>query len=156
MRKMAMWVVILGSMLCSEVLADQVSLKNGDRLTGTIIKYEGENLILKSEFAGEVKIQWDAVERISSAQPVYVTSKDGRLLLGTITTAEGVVEVQTGDAGKVALTKDTILLIRSKEEQAAYEAEVARQRQAVWSGSADAGLSAAYPQGWRRTERTAR
>ena len=143
MRKMAVWFVILGSMLCSEVLADQVSLKNGDRLTGVLIKYDGENLILKSEFAGEVKIQWDAVERITSAHPVYVTSKDGRVLVGTVTTAEGVVEVQTSDAGKVALTKDTILLIRSKEEQAAYEAEVARQRQAVWSGSADAGLSAA-------------
>src|SRR5918998_445152 len=98
MRKLAMWVVMLGSMLCSEVLADQVSLKNGDRLTGALIKYDGENLILKSEFAGEVKIQWDAVERISSAQPVYVTSKDGRVLISTITTAEGVVEVQTSDA----------------------------------------------------------
>ena len=143
MRKMAMWVVMLGSMLCSEVLADQISLKNGDRLSGDIIKYDGEKLILKSEFAGEVKIQWDAVERITSSRPFYVTSKDGRVLVGTVTTAEGVVEVQTSDAGKVALTKDTVLLIRSKEEQAAYEAYLDRQRQAVWSGSADAGLSAA-------------
>ena len=143
MRKMTMWVVILGSMLCSEVLADQVSLKNGDRLTGAIIKYDGENLILKSEFAGEVKIQWGAVERITSDSALHVISKDGRVLVGTVTTAEGVVEVQTSDAGKVAITKDTVLLIRSKEEQAAYEAELARQRRAVWSGSADAGLSAA-------------
>ena len=142
MRKMAMLVVMLGSMLCSEALADQVSLKNGDRLTGAIIKYDGENLILKSEFAGEVKIQWGAVERITSDHPVYVTSKDGRVIVGTITTAEGVVEVQTSDTGKVALTKETVTLIRSKEEQASYEAELARQRQAVWSGSADAGLSA--------------
>src|SRR5687767_4022631 len=135
MRKMAMWVVMIGSMLCSEVSADQVSLKNGDRLTGAIIKYDGENLILKSEFAGEVKIQWDAVERITSDRLVYVTAKDGRVLVGTVTTAEGVVEVETSGAGKVALTKDSVLLIRSKEEQAAYEAGVARQRQAVWSGS---------------------
>lgn len=143
MRKMAMWVVMLGSMLCSEALADQVTLKNGDRLTGAIMKYDGENLILKSEFAGEVKIQWQAIERITSDRPVYVISKDGRVLVGTVTTAEGLVEVQTSDAGKVALTMDTVLIIRSKEEQAAYEAELARQRRAVWSGSADAGLSAA-------------
>ena len=143
MRKMAMWVVMLGSMLCSDVLADQISLKNGDRLTGAIIRYEGESLILKSEFAGEVKIQWDAVERITSSSPMYVSSKDGRVLVGTVTAAEGVVEVQTSDAGKVALTKDTVLLIRSKEEQAAYEAELARKLLAVWSGSADAGLSMA-------------
>jgi putative salt-induced outer membrane protein YdiY len=142
MRTMAIWIVILGSMLCSEVLADQVSLKNGDRLTGAIIKYDGEKLILKSEFAGEVKIQWDAVERVTSDQPLYVTSKDGRVLVGTVTTTEGVIEVQTSAAGKVALAKDSIQLIRSKEEQAAYEAELTRQHQAVWSGSADAGLSA--------------
>jgi putative salt-induced outer membrane protein YdiY len=142
MRKMAMGVVMLGSMLCSEVFADQVTLKNGDRLTGAIIKYEGENLILKSVFAGEVKIQWEAVERITSASPLYVTSKDGRVLVGTVTTAEGVVEVHTSDAKKVALTKDSVLLIRSIEEQAAYQAELARKRRAVWSGSADAGLSA--------------
>jgi putative salt-induced outer membrane protein YdiY len=143
MRKMAIWVVMLVSMLCSEALADQISLKNGDRLTGVIIKYEGANLILKSEFAGEVKIQWDAVDRITSAGPVYVTSKDGRVLVGTVTTADGMIEVQTSDAGKVALAKDTVVLIRSREEQAAYEADLVRQRQAVWSGSADAGLSAA-------------
>lgn len=142
MRRMGVWVVMLGSMLCSEALADQVSLKNGDRLTGAIVKYDGENLILKSEFAGEVKIKWDAVERVTSARPVYVTSKDGRVLVGTVTSGEGVVEVQTSGAGKIALAKDAVLLIRSTEEQAAYEAEAARQRQAVWSGSADAGLSA--------------
>ena len=78
MRKVAMWVVMLGSMLCSEVLADQVSLKNGDRLTGAIIKYDGENLIFKSEFAGEVKIQWDAVEKITSDSPLYCSSDQQR------------------------------------------------------------------------------
>ncbi|MCA1621673.1 MAG: DUF481 domain-containing protein [Acidobacteria bacterium] len=142
MRKMAVWVVILGGVLCSEALADQVNLKNGDRLTGTIVKYDGENLVLKSVFAGEVKIQWDAVERVTSDHPLYVTSQDGRVLVGTVTAAEGVFEVQTSDAGKVALAKDAVRLIRSKEEQAAYEAELPRQQQAVWSGSADAGLSA--------------
>ncbi|MCA1630419.1 MAG: DUF481 domain-containing protein [Acidobacteria bacterium] len=142
MRKMAVWVVMLGGVLCSEVLADQVGLKNGDRLTGTVVKYDGENLIIKSEFAGEVRIRWDAVERVATNHPLYVTSKDGRVLVGTVTAAEGVFEVQTSDAGKIALTKDSIRLIRSKEEQAAYEAALDRQRRAVWSGSADAGLSA--------------
>ncbi len=100
-------------------------------MTGVVVKYDGENLILKSEFAGEVKIQWDAVKQIASDSPLYVTSKDGRVLVGPVTTAEGVIEVQTSDAGKVALAKDTIQLIRSKEEQAAYEAEQAQQRRAV-------------------------
>lgn len=143
MCKTAMWVVMIGSMLCSEALADQVSLKNGDRLTGAIIRYDGGNLIVKSEFAGEVKIQWDAVERITSDRPLYVTSKDGRVYIGTVKSAGGIVEVQTSNAGKVDLAKEIVLLIRSEEEHAAYEAALARQSQAVWGGSADAGLSAA-------------
>src|SRR5919199_28530 len=142
MRKTAVWVVMLVSVLCSEAWADQVSLKNGDRLTGELIKFEGDKLTLKSDLAGEVKIQWDAVERITSDRPVYVTSTDGRVLVGTLATTDGHIEVQTADAGKVALAKDAIQLIRSKEEQAAYEAESARQSRAAWNGSADAGLSA--------------
>lgn len=142
MRKTAVWVVMLVSVLCSEAWADQVGLKNGDRLTGALVKFEGDTLTLKSDLAGEVKIQWDAVERITSDRPVYVTSKDGRVLVGTLATTDGHIEVQTADAGKVALARDAIQLIRSKEEQAAYEAELARQRRAAWSGSADAGLSA--------------
>ena len=142
MRKTAVWVVMLGSMLCSEASADQVSLKNGDRLTGAVVRYDGESLVLKSEFAGEVKIRWDAVEGMASDGPLHVTSKDGRVLVGTVTASGGVVEVQTEDAGRVALARDAVQFIRSKEEQAAREAELERQRRAVWSGSADAGLSA--------------
>ncbi len=44
-------------MLCffaGSVMADQVTLKNGDRLTGTIVKSNGKTLLIKTEFAGEV------------------------------------------------------------------------------------------------------
>ena len=142
MRKLALWLLMLSSMFCSEALADQITLKNGDRLTGAIIKFDGEKLTIKSEFAGEVQVPWAAIDRVTSDQPLYVTSTDGRVLIGTLTTTEKGIEVQTSQAGTVALSKEAIHLIRSKDEQAAYETELARQGQALWSGSADAGLSA--------------
>jgi hypothetical protein len=43
-------------MLClfaGSVVADQVTLKNGDRLTGTIVKSDAKTLLIKTEFAGE-------------------------------------------------------------------------------------------------------
>ncbi len=46
--------------ICPKLLADQIILKNGDRLTGTIIKSDDKSLSLKSEFAGTVMVQWDA------------------------------------------------------------------------------------------------
>lgn len=142
MRRLIVALVALGCLLCANVLADQLTLKNGDRLTGTIARLDGGNLTMRTDLAGEVKISWAGVESITSEQPLYVSAKDGRTLLGTITTAEGGVEVHTGEGGNVVLAKDTIQFIRSKEEQAAVEAELARQRRADWVGSLDAGLSA--------------
>ncbi len=142
MRRLVILFVVLCGALCSDALADQITMKNGDRLTGTVIKFDGENLIMKSEFAGEVKILWAAVEKMISDQPLYITSKDGRVLIGTVTATDGEIELQSSETGRVALAKDAIQFIRSKEEQAAYEAELERQRRAVWSGSVDAGLSA--------------
>ena len=142
MRKLALWLALLSGMLCSEVFADQITMKNGDRLTGTIVRFDGDKLTIKSEFAGEVQIPWAAIEKMTSDQAVYVTLKDGRLLVGTLTTTEKGIEVQSSQAATVVLSKESIQLIRSKDEQAAYEAELARRRQAMWSGSADAGLSA--------------
>ena len=84
MRKLALGLLSIG-LLCSDVLADQITMKNGDRLTGTIVKFDGEKLTMKSEFAGEVQILWAAIEKATSDNAVYVTSKDGRVLIGTLT-----------------------------------------------------------------------
>jgi putative salt-induced outer membrane protein YdiY len=141
MCKLVFWLAVFSGLLCCEVSADQITMKNGDRLTGTIVKFDGDKLTIKSQLAGEVQIPWAAIERMTSDQPVFVTLKDGRLLIGTLTTTEKGLEVQTSQAATVTLSKESIQVIRSKDEQAVYEAELARQRQAMWSGSADAGLS---------------
>ena len=54
-------------------LADQVTLKNGDRVSGAIIKYDGKNLVMKSDQAGEVTIPWENVTGVTSTQPLNVT-----------------------------------------------------------------------------------
>jgi hypothetical protein len=49
--------------------ADQVVLKNGDRLTGTIIKSDTKTLLIKTELAGDVNVQWDGIAlMVSSAR----------------------------------------------------------------------------------------
>ena len=45
------------SVLC----ADQVVLKNGDNITGKIVKKDGAKLTIQSEFLGEVNMPWSAV-----------------------------------------------------------------------------------------------
>ena len=43
--------------------ADQVVLKNGDTITGSIVKKDGDKLTIKSEFLGEVSMPWTAVQQ---------------------------------------------------------------------------------------------
>ncbi len=49
----------------STLFADQVVLKNGDRISGTITKSDDKTLLIKTEFAGDVEIQLPAVQEIN-------------------------------------------------------------------------------------------
>jgi len=60
-------IALLFLSLSGTLLADQVVMKNGDRLSGNIVKYDGKSLIIKSELAGQVTIPWDAVTSITSS-----------------------------------------------------------------------------------------
>jgi small nuclear ribonucleoprotein (snRNP)-like protein len=84
--------VLLMAVLCFLVVsarADQVTLKNGDRLTGTIVKSDAKIMLIKTEFAGEVSVQWDAVTSITSTQPLHLGLKDGETVVGTVATSDG-------------------------------------------------------------------
>jgi len=53
-------------------MADQVTLKNGDRQTESIVKSDAKTLLIKTEFAGEVSVQWEAVSAMVSSQPLHL------------------------------------------------------------------------------------
>ena len=67
------------------LFADQIVLKNGDRLTGSIEKSDDKTLLIKTEFAGEVTVQWSAVQEITSTQKLHVSLNDGKTVSGTVT-----------------------------------------------------------------------
>ena len=62
--------------------ADQVVMSNGDRLSGLIIKSDAKALVIKTEFAGEVTVQWAAISEINSTDPLHITVHDGQPLVG--------------------------------------------------------------------------
>jgi len=111
-------VILLAS---SIVFADQVVLKNGDRLTGTIVKSDGKNLVLKSEFAGEVTIQWDAVQGLTSAGDLHLDLKNGQKIVGQVSTIDGRLVVATKAQGNVSAPVDSVAIIRNTNEQLAYD-----------------------------------
>ena len=131
--------------LCPSLFADQVTLKNGDRLTGTIEKSDAKTLVIKTQYEGEVTVEWPAVATIDSSEPLHVGLADGQMLVGPVSTSDGEVSVATKDAGTVATKLDSIRLIRSRAEQAAYESQLARLQHPrltdLWGGFLDTGIS---------------
>ncbi len=133
-------------MVCTRTFADLVTLKNGDRLTGEVVKSDTKNLTIKY-FAGTVTLPWEEVDTISSSAPLNLTLKDGQVLAGPVTTIGSTLQVQTVEAGQITTTKDAVQTIRSKEEEAAYQAELERLRDPglldLWAGFLDSGLALA-------------
>ncbi len=127
------------------MFADQVSLKNGDRLSGSIIKYDGKNLVLKSDLAGEVTIPWDNVTGVTSTQPLNVTLKDGQRIVGVVTTDGTRFQVATKDTGNVTAARENVQFIRSEPEQRAYDTEIDRYKNPrlidLWTGTFDLGFT---------------
>ncbi len=131
----------------SVVRADQVTLKNGDRLTGKIVDGDGKTLLLKSDFAGEVTIQWDAVTAIESSDNINITLKDGTRLSGKVTTQNGKVVVVGAPAAATpaAAAKDAIVAVRNDAEQHSFDVESEKMAHPkfsyFWSGLLDTGLA---------------
>lgn len=125
--------------------ADQVTLKNGDRLTGSIVKSDAKTLLIKTEFAGDVNVQWDAVSGIVSTQALHLVLKDGQTIVGTVTTVDSKFEVATKETGPVSAPKDAVTAVRNDAEEKSYDEEIERLRHPhltdFWSGLLDTSLS---------------
>lgn len=130
---------------CVAARADQVTLKNGDRLTGSIVKFDGKTIVLKTDFAGDVTIKWDAVAAVDSKDPLYVSLKDNQTIVGAITTSGNEFKIETAQAGTVSAPREAVTSIRSKAEQQAYDTEIERYRNPrlvdLWAGQVDLGFA---------------
>lgn len=139
--------LLLTSSFTLTALADQVTLKNGDRLTGTIVRKDDDTLIFKSDLAGEVKIAWDSVADLQSSNPVFVTLKSGEVLAGKVDVSPESLQVESKDTGESNTARENIAAVRSPAEQQAYDAQIERYRHPkltdLWAGFVDLGFSQA-------------
>ena len=79
--------------------ADEVWLKNGDRLTGKVLSLDGGTLVFKTSYAGDLSIKWEEVVNLKTDEPIKV-------VLGDETTAQG--PVSPGDPGKVKVKTEQV------------------------------------------------
>lgn len=145
MFRKVLFLVVLCVLIPVSVQADQVTLKNGDRITGQIVKSDGKKLTVKTEFMGAVEIAWDSVVNLVSDQPVYLTLTDNQTVVGKVSSTADQFEVQTKETGTVKVMKTSIAAVRNEAEYNTWKAEVDRLRNPglldLWAGALDVGLS---------------
>jgi hypothetical protein len=127
--------------LAPAVLADQITLKNGDHLTGTVVKSDGKILVLHTEFAGDVTLQFAAITQITTDKPLHVALKDGQTVVGPITTSDGKLEVAPSSGAPVETPKESVVAIRNDADQLAYEKALHPNLLHGWNGGANVGFS---------------
>jgi hypothetical protein len=88
--------VVFTAGICESLLADELRMKNGDRMTGTVVKMEDKILVFKTSYAGDIPIKWEAVEAVKTDSPVQVVLEDKTSARGILKTMEdGNLQLET-------------------------------------------------------------
>jgi len=140
MKRPAILVVLI-LILCCEIAADQITLKNGDRVSGRIMKSDGSNLLVKTDLLGDVSVDLSNITNIVSDQPLYITLADGRTVAGVLTVSEDKAELRVANTSALSIRRSDIRVIRSEAEHVAYEKSLNPGWLEAWSGGADIGLA---------------
>jgi putative salt-induced outer membrane protein YdiY len=122
--------------------AEQVTLKNGDRFTGTIMSMSDKKLVLKTEHAGTISVDFDAVAQFSSDQPLVVTRTDQQVISGPVKSEDSQVVVTT-PSGAQQIPMADVAVMRSPADQAAYEKSLHPGIMEGWDGGGNFGLALA-------------
>jgi putative salt-induced outer membrane protein YdiY len=107
--------------------ADEIQFKNGDRLTGKIVRLADGKLGFDSKIAGTISVKWDDVATLTSDEPVTVVLDNGDVLVDKLVAADP-GSVRTAGSDKV--TGQTIVLASAAK---------LNPEPVAWKGTAVAG-----------------
>jgi putative salt-induced outer membrane protein YdiY len=120
--------------------ADEVTLVNGDRVTGTVVKQDGKNITVKTELFGTVTMPWSKVKTLHTDNPVHVVLSGGETVRGKIETREDQLEIAEETLSRKA-TFSEISALRNAAEQRMYERLLEPSWTQLWAGTATLGFA---------------
>jgi putative salt-induced outer membrane protein YdiY len=135
--------IFLFVLVATAARPDTVLMKNGDHLTGAIEHSDGKQLTIKTDYAGEINLQWPAVKELISGEPVYVVGLDKETVSGKVTTEGSDLVVTTSNAGAVRIPLSGVTTVRSQAEQATYDHSLHPGFIDNWKGAATVGFALA-------------
>jgi putative salt-induced outer membrane protein YdiY len=137
MRSIKLIVLCTLVLIATSAWADQITLKNGDRVTGAIVKMDGGTLTIKSALMGQVTVPWNQVSEIKSDAPLNVVLPSGTVQ-ATVATSDGKLQLE-GKQQAVPFSEVTAL--RNADEQKAYERVLHPGWGQLWAGTASLGFA---------------
>ncbi len=87
--------------------ADVISLNNGDRFSGQVKSLDGGKLVVATDYAGEISVDWSVVESFSLTENLQVGLESGD-------TVSGKIELTGGDQLQVTTETETLALNRGQ------------------------------------------
>ena len=114
------------------LLADTVWLKNGDKLSGKITVFDGGKLLIQTEYAGAVPIDWKQVKTLESDQQLLVKQDayNGEKAKALHAAEDGKVTLANGDTPKTVELASIQQILKPKPVV----------EDLVWKGNVDAAL----------------
>ncbi len=114
------------------LLADTVWLKNGDKLSGKITVFDGGKLLIQTEYAGAVPIDWKQVKTLESDQELLVKQDayNGEKAKSLKAAEDGKVTLANGEAPKTVELASIQQILKPKPIV----------EDLVWKGSVDMAL----------------
>lgn len=77
--------------------SDEIILNNGDRISGTIVRKDGESVVIKTTYAGDIAINWGNLKTLNSDTNMQIVLADGTSINGNaIQSQPGSIKIKSG------------------------------------------------------------
>ncbi len=145
MKKAASLSFFLVCGLAATLFGDQITLKNGDRVSGKIVTADDKTVVIKTDYAGDIKIDRASITNLVTDQVLNVTLKDTGKVQGKVeTTADG-VQVKKADGTEVTVKPEVVTSLRDDASQKAFDREEERLHHPrlndFWAGFVSLGIA---------------
>ncbi len=133
MKRSVYLALLIFGVLVGITEADEVFMTNGDRITGTVVRLTGGNLVVKTEFAGEMTVKLVNVRTLGTDASVEVHLKDGTILNQPIQAID--------QAGQFAIATGPTLQAQTFQLADLVSINPPPKPQPKWTGSISAGIT---------------
>jgi putative salt-induced outer membrane protein YdiY len=132
------------SSLSAAAFGDEIRVNNGDRITGKVTRVTSKNIMINTEYAGNISVSLASIEGISSDVVFHFELKDSSVVSGKITgipEGSNALTIENADEGEKQIEIAKISAVRSSSEQEEYIRRTARKWTDLWHGDMNLGFT---------------